>query len=375
MIDTLLGNDLVINEESCNLSCTYCLTGQSNLKPSHPEQRIFGRPIRDAYAKGTPLKRKLDALLDRYDERFNAPLLKITGGEVFLVAGIVDFIEACTRRYERVVVQTNGTLIKAKQLERMATFDGLVYQLSLDCHLHEGNSHRVANVAAHRKMLARAEALMDSGPPVEVYAVLHDRSSPHFADFARWLHARTNRVTLYPFPVRGPNTERFRVRPQQVAGIDALLEAYDELREVLPPRGYVKRLVEFIRNGGRRGPCHLPRLVASTFSDGVLTACPNIWFSRLGNVLEAEWPGVTERMGESGLYRALLAPHPRLEACTGCMTPWDILTLYVEGEVSWEDLCADPVYGAPGIRAYLAQIKSTLSGKPRDGAENEIADP
>ncbi|MBD2830396.1 hypothetical protein ID875_27335 [Streptomyces globisporus] len=47
--------------------------------------------------------------------------------------------------------------------------------------------------------------------------------------------------------------------------------------------------MSFYRNSGRTFRCHLPRMVISTFSDGAVTPCPNIWFSNMGNLLEDDW--------------------------------------------------------------------------------------
>lgn len=370
MIERLLGNDLVINEDSCNLSCSYCLTGQSNFKKKHAEKRTFRTPYRDQYSEGSALKARLDGILERYDARFDPMLLKITGGEVFLVEGIETFIEACLSRYERVIVQTNGTLITPAQLERLSGCDGLIYQLSLDCHLYEGNVYRVCDERQHRNVLACAEALLSSGPSVEVYCVLNDRSSNHVLAFARWLQRHAPHAKLYPFPVRGPARGRYQVGENQVRYVEALLEAFDELQESLPPRAYVEKLVQFSRGRRKEGACHVPRFIASTFSDGAVTACPNIWFSELGNILGDDWPQFSMRMGESGLYKALLGPRRRLDACVGCMTPWDILTLFVEGHITWDELCKDRVYGARRIRAYLAQARNSVSGTVTNGTRD-----
>ena len=39
----LLANDLVVQEDNCNLSCKYCLTGQSMYKQGHLDKMIFSR--------------------------------------------------------------------------------------------------------------------------------------------------------------------------------------------------------------------------------------------------------------------------------------------------------------------------------------------
>jgi MoaA/NifB/PqqE/SkfB family radical SAM enzyme len=366
VIKTLIGNDLVINEDSCNLSCTYCLTGQSNLKQSHHDQLIFGPPTRDRYAEGTSLRRQLPIISGRIDETFRAPMLKVTGGEIFLVVGIMDYLRAQADRHEVLIVQTNGVLVREEHLDELRDWGNVVLQVSLDSHLFTGNSYRVGSESLHGKVLRRIEAIIDSGLPVEIYSVLNDRSAPEALTFARWLADRRYPPTYFPFPVRGPDSERFQLRTDQIAHVEDLVTHYDELSAVLPPRPYFSRLLSFLREGERTFRCHLPRLVISTFSDGVVTPCPNIWFSDMGNLLSDDHAESLRRVGETGMYAALLAERPRLKACKGCFTPWDTLSMYFEDEITLDELCQAPTYAPPVIRELIAERKR-LYQEGRDG--------
>jgi MoaA/NifB/PqqE/SkfB family radical SAM enzyme len=356
---SLLGNDLVVNEDSCNLSCEYCLTGQSNLKDDHRLQLIFSPPRRDTYADGTELAGRIDKVADRLRTKFDLPLLKVTGGEIFVVRGIMDFLEAEAAKHEVLVVQTNAVLVKDEHLERLISWGNVVMQLSLDSHLFAGNSYRVQTSALHDKVVAAITRIVESGLPVEIYGVLNDRSVTELESFARWISALGANIVFFPFPVRGPDAERFKVRPEQVGLIEEFVTKYDEFSGVLPPRAYFSRLLRFYHEGRRNFRCHLPRLVVSTFSDGVVTPCPNIWFSDMGNVLDDEAGSVSplDKIGNTGMYRALLAPKPRLNACHGCFTPWDTLSMYFEDEITLDELCAAPTYAPERIRQLLARMK------------------
>ncbi|MFE0530369.1 radical SAM protein [Micromonospora sp. SD19] len=357
MIESLVGNDLVVNEDSCNLSCTYCLTGQSNLKESHNEQLIFGPPVKDRFTPGSLLGTRLPLIDKRIDQTFGVPLLKVTGGEIFLVAGIMDFLREQAAHHEVLVVQTNGVLVREEHLAEFAAWGNVVLQVSLDSHLHTGNSYRVATESLHGKTMRHIEAILDSGLPVEIYSVLNDRSVVEMEQFAEWLTAHEHKPVYFPFPVRGPDAEQFKVRTDQVAHIERFVERYDEFATILPPMAYFKRLLSFYHNGKRIFRCHLPRLVISTFSDGMVTPCPNIWFSNMGSMIEDGYAKSLEDVGTSAMYQALLAPRPRLKACHGCFTPWDTLSMYFEDEITLDELCAAPTYSPPAIRALLEQRK------------------
>jgi MoaA/NifB/PqqE/SkfB family radical SAM enzyme len=372
MPETILGNDLVINEDSCNLSCQYCLTGQSNLKDSHRLQLIFQPPKRDTYAPGTELANRIDSVADRLRTRFDLPLLKVTGGEIFVVKGIMDFLEAQAPNYEVLVVQTNAMLVRDEHLERFRAWGNVVMQVSLDSHLWYGNSYRVVSETQHRKLVNAATKILRSGLPTEIYTVLNSRSVTQLEPFADWLSGFERVPVFFPFPVRGPDADDYKVRPDQIRLIERFADRYDDFAQILPPRAYFARLLRFYREGRRNFRCHLPRLVVSTFSDGVVTPCPNIWFSDMGNVLDdsADGPGsgaaVLDRVGDTGLYKALLAPRPRLKACHGCFTPWDTLSMYFEDEITLSELCAAPTYAPERIRGLLKQLKDDYI-RERDG--------
>jgi MoaA/NifB/PqqE/SkfB family radical SAM enzyme len=357
VVETLLGNDLVINEDSCNLSCEYCLTGQSNLKEGHRLKLIFDPPKRDTYAEGTSLSGRVDAVSDRMRDRFRMPLLKVTGGEVFVVRGIMDFLAREAPKYEVLVVQTNGVLVTDEHLERLRSFGNVVMQVSLDSHLYSGNSYRVGSPSLHAKVMRAITAILDSGMPCEVYSVLNDRSVSEMADFAGWLKGLARPPVYFPFPVRGPSAGEFAVKPGQVRYIEEFVERYDEFKGLLPPMAYFRRLLSFYHNGKRTFRCHLPRLVVSTFSDGVVTPCPNIWFSDMGKVLDEDWEQVLGKVGQTGLYKALLAERPRLAACHGCFTPWDTLSMYFDDEITLDELCTAPTYSPAPVRALIEAAK------------------
>jgi hypothetical protein len=138
--------------------------------------------------------------------------------------------------------------------------------------------------------------------------------------------------------------------------LDRVLEKLERYGSLLPPRPYLMRLKRFLQEGERSFRCHLPRFAFTTFDDGVITPCPNIWFSSLGNVLKDDPAKVVAQIGEAAFYQILLAERPRIEACKGCFTPWDMLSLFVDGEVTIDELCRTPMYSAPESRVRIAAI-------------------
>jgi len=363
--DRMLGNDLVINENACNLGCSYCLTGQSNMKSSHEGKLIFQPPVVERYAPDSPLGARLTQIMDRVGQQLAPPLLKLTGGEIFLVKGMMEFIEKVAPLHEAVIVQTNGLPLTDEKIARLSKLGNIIVQISLDSSDYAGNSYRVLSERIHDMVLDRIGAVLAAGLPLEIYGVLNDRSAPHLAQFVRWCAAfEGNLPQLFPFPVRGPDSEQFKLRPDQYHFVDELDELRQTYPELLPPQAYIDRLRSFYHLGVRTWRCHLPRLVLSTFDDGVATPCPNIWFHSMGNLTGDNWEGVLDQVNRTPFYELLLGERPRLDACKGCFTPWDTLSLYFEDLITLDELCRAPSYAPPAIRRLIEDKKAEyLSGR------------
>lgn len=365
--ERLLGNDLVINENSCNLSCSYCLTGQSNLKASHEGKLIFQPPIIDRYTEASGLGARLNRIIERVNQKLAPPLLKLTGGEIFIIKGIMEFIEKVAPWHEAVIVQTNGLPLTDERIERLVCLGNITVQISLDSSNYLGNSYRVQSESIHDMILERIRRVVQSGLPLEIYGVLNDRSVPYLREFVDWCgQFRENAPQLFPFPVRGPDCGNFRVRPEQYHYVDELHTLLPEFAHVLPPKPYLDRLSAFYHDGARSWRCHLPRLVVSTFDDGVATPCPNIWFHKMGDLTADDWQDTLAQVNRTGFYELLLGERPRLDACKGCFTPWDTLSLYFEDCITLDELCRAPSYAPPGIRRLLELKKADyVSSKSR----------
>lgn len=363
----LLGNDLVINEESCNLGCHYCLTGQSNMKAGHTDQLIFEPPTFDEYREDTDLGKRLHTIVDRVNSELAPPLIKLTGGEIFIIKGMMDFVEKMAQEHVSVIVQSNGLTLSSDKIQRLAKLKNVIIQISLDSNEYEGNSYRVQSEKLHNKLMNRIAAVAHAGLPTEIYAVLNDKSAPHMASLVKWCaQFDENPLQIFPFPVRGPDSQKYQVRPEQYHYVDGLHDMLDQYDHVLPPKEYLDRLSAFYHDGERSWRCHLPRLVVSTFSDGVATPCPNIWFHSMGKLTEdASWKGALDQVNRTAFYELLLGSRPRLDACKGCFTPWDTLSLYFESKISLDELCRAPSYAAPPIRALLeSKKKEYLESQP-----------
>ena len=70
-----------------------------------------------------------------------------------------------------------------------------------------------------------------------------------------------------------------------------------------------------------------------------------------------EWEGALDKVNSAPFYELLLGARPRLNACKGCFTPWDTLSLYFEDLITLDELCRAPSYGKAEVRAFLHNKK------------------
>lgn len=355
-VDSYVVNDLVIQEDSCNLACEYCLTGQSQFKEDHSLLKIFQPPTKLSCRPGTDLHARLQRIL-KGSAAYRIPVVKISGGEVMLIDGVMELIEELSASHETVVVLTNGIPLSDARLQRFRELGNVVVQLSLDSTRYAGNSYRVPNEAVHEALMRRIHAILSAGLPSEIYLVLNDRSIDDLELTLTDLSSYGDSVTLFPFPVRGPTRERFLPQEDQYDRFFRVLDGADRFGDLLPSEPYLDRLRRFFGEGGRRFRCHLPRIAYTTFDDGTVTSCPNIWFNKVGNAVSDEPDVVMSELQGSSFRRLLLADRPRIDACKACFTPWDPVSLYFEDEIDLDELGRVPIYRGERTRERLRKLR------------------
>ncbi|KMQ32171.1 radical SAM protein [Bacillus cereus] len=352
-----LVNDLVISEENCNLSCTYCLTDSSLFKEKHLDHPLRKPPVVLNY-HDEKLNYQLNKVIENINEEFEVSILKVSGGEVFLIKNVMEFLEKQAKHHTMLQILTNGFGLTEKILSSFKEWGNVCLQISIDHHTLEGNGHRLSSKTLQDTLLKKIELVVQYNIPLEIYCVINDKNADVLEDFVAYLNRYAGKVMIFPFPVRGPMRDYFFPNENQVLGIQRVLDNYESYASVLPPRPYLERLMSMFSKEGRTFRCHLPRLVFSTFNDGTLTACPNIWFNNLGNLIDSEYQVVTNKVKNTPFYELLLSEKPRLDACKKCFTPWDMLSMYFDGLICLDELCKSPMYMHPDIRSKIELIYS-----------------
>lgn len=358
-------NDLVVLENNCNQQCEYCLTDTSQFKDSHREHLIREKPRIYEYALGTDLQQRLDQLLARMQGHFDFRILKVSGGEIFLVKGIMELIRRETKKVAVLQMLTNGLAVTEKDLDEIKALGNVCMQLSIDHHTLEGNYYRLKSARLQEKVLQNIEKIIARGIPLEINCVLTDRNTAIIGSFAEYLARYDRGVKLFPFPVRGQAAHRFWPGPAELKGIEELLANYSRWQAILPPRVYLEELLNFLQTGRRGIGCSLPLLAVGSFDDGTITPCPNMWLADFGNLLQENALEVVEQIGRDKIYSVLVSKQAKLPVCKGCFTPWEMLNLFMEDRLSIEELMETPLYSSPEVAAALQQFKTNrrLQGK------------
>jgi sulfatase maturation enzyme AslB (radical SAM superfamily) len=343
-----LMNDMVIEEQLCQMRCAYCLTEDFNLLMDVPDARK---------RLTTDWRADWHTVLDAYHEQVDAPILRLSGGEFFWLRASTEFVEECSRRYETVQVITNGVFLNPGRIERLAALGNCNLNISLDGHTLAMNRHRFPpkQVKLFDVIMANLAAAVAAGIRVEIQSVLTDANHSGQTEFAEYLRDNFDgKVMLSFFPVRGENFSR--MGPPAGDHLRGLVERFDELSGVLPPRAYVAHMADQLQTNRRTLPCYIPATMGQLFGQGDLSACPHAWVQPMGNLVE-DRRLLLDQYGSHQHYDLFLHDRPRFEFCKTCATPSDIVNLYFLGEVSDEEIGRTALYSGARTQARLRQLR------------------
>lgn len=359
-----LVNDLVVMEDVCNANCQYCLTSGSEFKEKHhlnmaddkPEFHLDKLKLEEnIYRDGSRLKDNLKQLLDHLDRAISPYILKISGGEIFLVKGIMDFIREAATKYKRIQILTNGTLLTDEIIRELSKINNLSMQISLDGHAPELNRYRSSSTKVLQRIKENIRKCCVAGLNTEINCVLTDTNIEGIYSFAEYL-SRYENVLFLPYPVRGPYIDKFIPAKTQLGELKRLIEDYTRFQCILPPRMYFEELYRYLQTGIIGSPCLVPQMILQSFDDGIISPCPNVWFISLGNMLkeEAQTIGKIER---GQLPKIVMKRRSRVKECTNCFTPWEIINLYLRNKISDGELSAIFLYNDESILRFLKERK------------------
>jgi MoaA/NifB/PqqE/SkfB family radical SAM enzyme len=348
-------NDFTIQERVCNLRCSYCLNFENEFKGGDPWTPPENIDLREGGKGWTRSLRVLKVCSEKAD----APILRISGGEIFALRGAMDFIEEAAKDWHRVQIITNATLLDEWQIERLAALPNLNLVCSVDGHTIEANALRTRHNKLAQRIVDGLRRAIDAGIPLEVNTIITCHNAEIVYDFAWWMYNLPRRADLrfFPFPVRGKIAKQLVPTSTQVESFRRLLRDYEELANILPPQAYLDQLLYVYDHEHRGCRCLVPLAYMQTFDDGEIGACTNCWTSAsLGNLLMDDHP--FKQVGIATIHKIFLRDPPRFPFCRGCFTPFDVVNLYFDNECTLFELSQINLYSTPQVQTRLAKLKA-----------------
>jgi len=198
---------------ACNLSCSHCLS-----------------------ASGAPAENEMTTAeaLDLVEQLHEARVFQINfgGGEPFMRPDFEQILEACHARGIMTCISTNGTLLDAARVERLAATRLVAIQVSMDGARRE-TCDAIRGEGVYDKAITALKLLAASRIPTSINAVLTAQNAAEIPDLHRLAKELgvSLRVSRFRPSGRGvDNWEQLRPSPAQLLAFSAWLAESGEVR-------------------------------------------------------------------------------------------------------------------------------------------------
>jgi len=126
----------------------------------------------------------------------------------------------------------------------------------------------------------------------------------------------------------------------------------------LPKKYYEFLRAYYMNEKVRTERCYIPYFMLQLFSTGDLTSCPIVWNTNVGNVSNLD-PDASN-LYQHKIYPLLTYPKPRVPFCKNCFSSNDIFNLFMENQISIDELKKIPLFSNPDTAQRLVDIKESL---------------
>jgi len=357
-------NDFVVQYNECNFSCDYCL---NKLKPDETEiwksTNQFGVPsysetkIYD-YEYVGELKSRIDTTINNFREAIDAPILRISGGEILGMKNVKELLSNVCKEYEIVQIVTNGFFLESDMVEYLRDLGNIHIHFSIDGHTQELNYYRVKNKIIHDKLLKNLETCVINDIPIEISSVLTNRNTKEYESFVQYLmRYRGRKLKVFPAPVRGEHAKHLFPNSDDIDEFETILQRYEQYREILPPKPYMLNLVRFLKLGRKETQCFIPVAAIQSLDNGALTACPNGWTSQIANVCFDTAEDVVNNIKTNKIYTVMTQKRPRLMYCKECYTAYEVINLFFSNSITEAELRTIPLYNNANVFERIKEVK------------------
>lgn len=356
--------DYVIFEDFCNLRCDYCggyYNHLANFSRKGKEISISDKELKNIdnpYLKGenniSDIIEKIKSIDNLVSKYADSPIIKLSGGEIFLFPESYDLIKYFQDKYESVQILTNGVHLDFEKIKKLNQ-KGLYFQLSLDGHTPELNKRRVNNPIVTQKIMNSLDFLVNQGFKVEINSVLTDANTDKFEEFLKYLKNRyESKVLVFPRPVKGNPRKEFFPSKEQIKVFENI--PFQEYSNILPQGEYLKVLKE-VMNNKRNTPCLVPRAVLGMNYDGRINFCT---CSESLPRLELDKEEDIAKFANQPLYDSI--KNSVLNPCLECINQYEVVNQLLNENINLESLKGTPYTNPQAIKA-IKKIKENSKNK------------
>jgi sulfatase maturation enzyme AslB (radical SAM superfamily) len=346
---------LDIESGLCNLRCAYCFITNGGIEEAMRKgSEIFS-------VKGEKKNKKRDYsisyLLENVEkiiEKVEANVLVVLGGEIFLLPEVMDLLAIKTAKYDKVRIITNGLLIQKYDLRKLDS-DKFCFQVSLDGNTIKANRFRFSSRECLDRILDNMHNLWELGFAVEINCVLSGANIDQLESFALYVKKTFPGVIIYPFPVRFFLPEH-SLGAQNIETI-VKVAGNAEIADVFPGRAYMEQMVMAIV-GQKTLKCYLPFLATSGSEDGSINLCPCAMLKERGNIFTGDVRPMQLAFNDKDVEDVLRFKY---ETCKNCFTHFDIINLFIEGQIRDEEMSRKGMFKDVKVFNALKMVRDKIN--------------
>ena len=351
----VLMTNLLIKEDTCNANCAYCYR-QDAIKFTEP------------YLYAGSLKEKIDKMISFANEKFDSPLIRISGGEIFLMSNLREFVEKLLKNHKYVLIQTNGLRIDKENLKWIIELKRVFIQVSLDGHTLEMNEYRFNKPEVLKNFLHLIEVLKENDVYLELVSVLNNRNMKGFSDFIEYVDGipggrNENALKVTPLLIMDKESF-FKPSKNDLKSLDQMIQNYERFSHILPPKIYLENLNKLLHGEKIKYQCFNPIATLNMTDDGKIKSCTNVLperFLNVGDLTKDSPEEVAEKYGKTKFQKLLLTTKQWFPVCRTCLDFASIYNLYFNDTISLEELSENNyLYGLPELREQLKKVKARI---------------
>ena len=367
--------DQRIAEEFCNFKCEYCggfypddysisKDELGNLKlPKEWYKKINKYPnvIKNYFKEERTLEQFYylsKDIMNKTSLLIDSDILKISGGELTLYSQLCDFVDSIHNKYISIQILSNGFNLDNNDILRYKKMGNISFQISIDGVTPKSNYSKTHSEFITKKVLENIKLLLKNNIGVEINCVLTKYNTNTFIDFLEYFKDAKNFIVV-PRPVRGEPRKIIDFSKQQVREFEKhVMDNYEKYKQILPPKKYLERLINIMKTKKRKFNCYIPFFVQSIDGYGNFEMCPlGLKYENNKNILD------NSINNKEILINCNYNINNKYDLCNYCIVQFEMLNLYVDQEISEEELKKLPSLNNDIIISHIKEIKDKIIEK------------